>query len=227
MAAEPLAIEAVGLRRTHVRDGYELRSLDDVSLTVAPEEIVAVTGPSGSGKSTLLFILAGLDRPDEGTVRLAGVDWSDLEGDERARVRRRICGFISQGMALLPQATAAENVEAPLLFDALDPDVRRERVSAALDAVGLGSHGPKLPDQLSGGELQRVAIARALVMAPHVILADEPTASLDSENAQAVARLLVGAARERSAAVVLVTHDPAVARHADRIVHLRSGRVAE
>jgi putative ABC transport system ATP-binding protein len=219
------AIEAEGLTRTHGSGSALVRSLEGVSIVVAPREIVAVTGPSGSGKSTLLFLLAGLDEPDEGAVRVAGTDWRSLEGSARARFRRRTCGFIAQGMALLPQATAMENVEVPLLLDGIEPAERRDRAAAALERVGLGDHGAKLPDQLSGGEQQRASIARALVSEPTVILADEPTASLDSENAQAVARLLVDAAREHGAAVVLVTHDPTVARHADRVVRLASGRV--
>jgi putative ABC transport system ATP-binding protein len=183
-------------------------------------------GPSGSGKSTLLYLLGGLDLPDGGVVRLGGVDWQTLRGSDRARFLRRSCGFIVQGLALLPQATAAENVEVPLLLEGVEQGERGARVAAALDRVGLGGHGPQLTDELSGGEQQRVSIARALVLGPAVVLADEPTGSLDSATAQVVTQLLVDAARERGAAVVLVTHDPAVARHADRVVNLHSGRVA-
>jgi putative ABC transport system ATP-binding protein len=225
MTAETPAVEAVGLTRTHALGEHVVRSLDGVSLRVAPGETVAVTGPSGSGKSTLLFLLAGLDRPDDGVARVAGVDWSTLRGRERAAFRRRACGFVAQGSGLLPQATAAENVELPLLLAGLEPDERRARVATALARVGLADHAAKLPDQLSGGEQQRVAIARALVGRPAAVLADEPTGSLDSVTAQQVAGLLVAAAREDGAAVVLVTHDPAIAAHADRAVALHSGRV--
>jgi ABC-type lipoprotein export system ATPase subunit len=200
--------------------------LVDVSLTVTPGEIVAVTGPSGSGKSTLLALLAGLDRPDAGTASLAGVDWATLHGRARAQFRRRTCGFLAQGMVLLPQATAAENLEVPLLLDGTHAAERARRVGAALAGVGLTEHATKLPDQLSGGQQQRVAIARALVVEPVVVLADEPTATLDSAAAQVIAGALVAAAREHGSAVVLVTHDRAVAAHADRIVELRSGRTA-
>jgi putative ABC transport system ATP-binding protein len=182
-------------------------------------------GPSGSGKTTLLFLLAGLDQPDEGTVRVAGVDWHALEGAERAAFGRRACGFVAQGAGVLPQATAAENIEVPLLLDDVDRVERAERVSAALERVGLAAHAAKLPDQLSGGEQQRVAIARALVGKPALVLADEPTGSLDSETAQEVVRLLVESTIERGAAAVLVTHDLAVAAHADRVVELHSGRL--
>jgi putative ABC transport system ATP-binding protein len=183
-------------------------------------------GPSGSGKSTLLNLLAGLDLPDAGVVRLTGVDWQTLHGTARARFRRRNCGFIVQGMALLPQATAAENVEVPLLLDGVEAGERGRRVADALERVGLAGHAAQLTDELSGGEQQRVAIARALVLEPAVVLADEPTGSLDSVTAQSVTRLLVAAAMERDAAVVLVTHDPAVAQHAHRVVTLHSGGMA-
>jgi ABC-type lipoprotein export system ATPase subunit len=182
-------------------------------------------GPSGSGKSTLLHLLAGLDVPDAGVVRLIGVDWQTLYGAARAGFRRRTCGFIVQGMALLPQATAAENVEVPLLLDGVEIADRRRRVDDILYRLGLADHAGQLTDELSGGEQQRVAIARALVLEPAVVFADEPTGSLDSVTAQTVTRLLVSAAMERDAAVVLVTHDPAVAQHAHRIVALHSGGV--
>ena len=202
-----------------------MRALDAVSFRVARSEVVAVVGPSGSGKSTLLFLLAGLDRPDKGRVSIAGTDWQTLEGTARARFRRRTCGFVAQGMALLPQATAAENVEVPLLLDGVAPEERERRVKESLERVGLTAEALKLPDQLSGGQQQRVAIARALVNEPAVVLADEPTGNLDSSTGQAVVRLLLEAARERDAAVVLVTHDPAISAHADRVVALHSGRI--
>jgi putative ABC transport system ATP-binding protein len=200
-------------------------ALDGVSITVEVGEVVAVMGPSGSGKSTLLSLIGGLDIPDRGVVRLAGIDWQALPAARRPSFFRRTCGFIPQGLALLPQATAAENVEVPLLLVGGQPAERGRRALEALDRVGLAAHARKLPDQLSGGEQQRVSIARALVHEPAVILADEPTASLDSVTAQAVTRLLVETALERGASVLLVTHDPAVAAHADRIVRLHFGRV--
>jgi ABC-type lipoprotein export system ATPase subunit len=225
MSAEGPVAEAVGLTRSYRVGGTAVSALDDVSLTIEAGEIVAVTGPSGSGKSTLLYLLAGLDRPDRGTARVAGVDWATLDGDDRARFRRRACGFVAQGLTLLPQATAGENVEVPLLLDGAGPGERAQKVAEALDRVGLGGHAAKLPDQLSGGEQQRVAIARALVNGPALLLADEPTGSLDSGTGQSVARLLTAAAHEQGTAVLLVTHDPAVARHAQRVITLRSGRV--
>jgi len=225
MVPEAPAIEALMLTRTYRGGGHEVRGVDSVSLAAARGEVVAVTGPSGSGKSTLLFLLGGLDTPDEGHVRVAGVDWAMLRGRARARFRRRTCGFIVQDLALLPQATAAENVEVPLLLDGIEPAARDRRVAGALERVGLAQHSVKLTDQLSGGQQQRVAIARALVAEPAVVLADEPTGSLDSVTAQDIVRLLVAAARERDAAVVMVTHDPTVAAHADRVVAMHSGRI--
>jgi putative ABC transport system ATP-binding protein len=227
MSTEAPAVLAHGLsRRYALGAGEPVTGLEDVTLTLGRGEIVAVVGPSGSGKSTLLYLLGGLDRPDAGSVRVDGVDWSELAGDARARFRRRACGFVVQGFALLPQATAAENVELPLLLDGIAGGERARRVTQALADVGLVGHGGKLPDQLSGGEQQRVAIARALVVEPTVVLADEPTGNLDSENGQAITRLLVAQARGLGAAVALVTHDPAVAAHADRVVELHSGRIA-
>lgn len=222
---DALAVDATELTRIHVDGKRELHSLSGVSLTVAHGEVVAVMGPSGSGKTTLLHLLGGLDYPDRGSVRLVGVDWQTLHGEARARFRRRTCGFVVQGNALLPQATVAENVDVPLMLDGVDTAERRDRVTEALERVGLANEAGKLPDQLSGGQHQRVAIARALVNNPAVVLADEPTGSLDSKTAETVVRLLLEAARHGSAAIVLVTHDPVVAACADRVVRLRSGRI--
>ena len=219
------ALEAVGLNRTYGGGVQNFAALKNVSLTVSRGEVVAVMGPSGSGKSTLLFILAGLDQPDAGSVKLANTSWASLRGSTRAQFRRRNCGFIAQGLSLLPQATAAENVEVPLLFEGIDGLQRSRRVSEALERVGLTKLAGSLTDELSGGEQQRVAIARALVLRPAVVLADEPTGSLDSVTAQSVIKYLVEEAKERESAVILVTHDPAIARHANRIVTMHAGEL--
>ena len=226
MPNEPTpVVEATGLTRNYAAAGHRPPALDRVSLRVERGEIVALVGPSGSGKSTLLYLLGGLDLPDAGSVKLTGVDWQSLHGSARARFRRQTCSFIVQGLSLLPQATAAENIEVPLLLAGVDAKDRRRRVASALERVGLAGHAAQLTDQLSGGEQQRVAIARALVLKPAVVLADEPTGSLDSLNAQVVTQLLVAAAEEHGTAVVLVTHDPAVARHAHRTVTMQSGKL--
>ena len=220
------ALEAIRVSRNFGRGGQVLAALKEVSISVARGEVLAIMGPSGSGKSTLLYALAGLDQPDSGTVKLAGTDWSSLVGADRAGFRRRNCGFIAQGMTLLPQATAAENIEAPLLLDGAPVAERARRVAQALERVAMIKLADSLTDELSGGEQQRVAIARALVLEPSVVLADEPTGSLDAATAQIIGRLLVAAATERGAAVVLVTHDPAIARHATRIITMNSGALA-
>ncbi len=228
MASEQPAVTAVELTRVHGGSGDRaVHALERVSLTVERGEVVALIGPSGSGKSTLLFLLGGLDVPDCGSVVVAGTDWETLHGRERAAFRRRVCGFIAQSSTLLPQATAAENVEVPLLLDGVDRAERISRVAEALDRVDLAGEAAKLPDQLSGGQQQRVAVARALVAGPALVLADEPTGNLDSATGQTVTRLLVAAASERNAGVVLVTHDPAVAAHADRTLELHSGHLTD
>lgn len=218
-----IVIRAENLNRTYGSNSLAPPALRDVSLDVQRGEAISIMGPSGSGKSTLLFILAGLDKPDTGAVHINGVDWQNLDDKARAQFRRHNCGFIAQGLSLLPQATAAENVEVPLLLDGVPIAERRLRVLESLQQVGLAEHGWQLTDQLSGGEQQRVAIARALVLNPAVVLADEPTGSLDSINGLHITRLLISAAKERNAAVVIVTHDPAVAQHADRTVTMHSG----
>lgn len=220
------ALEVVGVMRSYGQGGRVFSALTNISLSVAAGEILGLMGPSGSGKSTLLYVLGGLDEPSGGTIKLAGIDWNTLAGTERARFRRRNCGFIAQGMTLLPQATAAENVEVPLLLEGIERQERVRRVGKALERVGLTHLAASLTDELSGGEQQRVAVARALVLEPRVVLADEPTGSLDAKTAQTIAQLLVAAAAETGAAVVLVTHDPAIARHASRIITLNSGVLA-
>ncbi len=225
MQAEPPAVEAVDVSRTYTGTGAPVRGLDHVSMTVAKGEVVAVMGPSGSGKSTLLFLLGGLDQPDGGRIRVAGVDWTTLQGKERARFRRRACGFIVQGMALLSQATAAENVDVPLVLDGVPLDERRRRVAEALERVGLTLEADKLTDQLSGGQHQRVSIARALVNEPAVVLADEPTGSLDDAHARVILGELRGLVRERGTSVILVTHRAEAAAEADRALRLDAGRL--
>ena len=222
---EPV-LDAKHVSRHYGQGANAFSALNNVSLAVTSGEILALMGPSGSGKSTLLYILAGLDDPTGGTVTLVGTRWTTLSGKDRARFRRHNSGFIAQGMTLLPQATAAENVEVPLLLEGIARAERMRRVEKALDEVGLADLAASLTDELSGGEQQRVAIARALVLEPRVVLADEPTGSLDAQTAQIIARLLVAAAAKTGAAVVLVTHDPAIAQHADRIITLNSGVLA-
>ena len=197
--------------------------LDGVTLEVPPGQFVAVTGPSGSGKSTLLGLIAGLDQPTAGSVRLCGVELGGLREDALAHLRLAKIGYVFQSFHLIPTLTALENVAVPLeLAGAPDPLVRAR---ALLADVGLADRVTHYPAQLSGGEQQRVALARAFANEPALLLADEPTGNLDSATGAQIIDLLVARNRRQGATLVLVTHDPDLARHADRIVELRDGRV--
>ena len=222
---EAPVVVARDLHRDYGSGRSQVHGLAGVSLDLSAGEVVAVMGPSGCGKTTLLHVIGGLDDPKHGDVEVAGVRWRTLRGAGRAAARRKTCGFIFQTLALLPAATAAENIEVPLVLDHVPAQERRRRVVEALDSVAMTDEADHLPDQLSGGQQQRVGIARALVNRPALLLADEPTGSLDSSTAQAVARLLVETAARHGTAVLLVTHDPAVARHADRTLWMHSGRL--
>ncbi len=200
-----------------------LTILDDVDLRLDAGEFVAIVGPSGSGKSTLLALMAGLDRPTSGVVRLQGRAIQDLDEDALALLRRRAIGFVFQSYQLLQNLTARENVLLPLeLTGVADPGARADEL---LDAVGLADRGHHYPAQLSGGEQQRVALARAFAPRPPVLLADEPTGNLDSATGEKILALLEDLRRRFNTTLVLVTHDPAIAGRADRQVHLRDGRV--
>lgn len=222
---EPL-LRATGVHRTYGSTRNQVRAVAGISLDVYAGEVLALMGPSGCGKSTLLALLGGLDVPDAGDVAVRGRDWASFSARGRAEFRREQCGYIFQNLALLPAATAYENVEAPLLLAGVAAAERTRAVSDILAAVGMTEQGAHLPDQLSGGQQQRIGIARALVHRPALVFADEPTGSLDSANAQEVTRVLVATAAQRGTAVVLVTHDPAVATHASRVLHLQSGVLA-
>ena len=191
----------------------------NVSLQVAAGEFVAIVGESGVGKSTLLNCLAGLDSWDEGTVAVAGTDLATLDDEARALLRRRQVGFVFQAFHVLPHLDVAQNVALPLLLLRQPDD---DRVQEMLNAVGLAGLGPRLPQQLSGGQLQRVAIARALVHRPAFLLADEPTGNLDPTTAARVMDVLLAQTREHGAALVLVTHSATAAARADRVLHLTS-----
>ncbi|MBM4220374.1 MAG: ABC transporter ATP-binding protein [Gammaproteobacteria bacterium] len=199
--------------------------LDHLDLRVAQGELVAIVGESGSGKSTLLNLIAGLDQPDAGSIRIDGQDLASLDDDARTRLRRAQLGFVFQSFHILPHLRIGQNIELPLVLLGIDAGERRQRVAELLDAVGLADRVGSLPRQLSGGELQRVAVARALVHRPVLVLADEPTGNLDAETAALVMRLLAAQIRGRGAAGVLVTHSAAAAALADRVLLLRQGHL--
>jgi ABC-type lipoprotein export system ATPase subunit len=205
-----------------------VRGLRGVSLEVARGERLVLFGKPGSGKSTLLHLLGGLDRPSAGRIDVEGRELTRLSGTELARYRLETVGMVFQSFHLVPWRTAADNVELPLVFAGVAPRERRRLAGQALEAVGLSHRARHKPTELSGGEQQRVAIARALINRPPVLLADEPTGNLDSENAAAVVGLLDAHAREHRATVVLVTHDEELAaRFADRVLRMRDGLLAD
>ncbi|HMB54494.1 MAG TPA: ABC transporter ATP-binding protein [Thermoanaerobaculia bacterium] len=220
---EAPTIELTGVSRRLPSGGRMLTIVDAVDLTVGRGESLAVLGPSGSGKSTLLALMAGLDRPDEGEVRIDGEEIQRLSEDRLARLRRDKIGFVFQSFQLLSNLTARENVLLPLeLVRSRDAGGRADELLAA---VGLGERGHHYPSQLSGGEQQRVALARAFGPRPPILLADEPTGNLDSATGARVLDLLSELRRAEGTTLVVVTHDPAVAARADRRVHLLDGRV--
>jgi ABC-type lipoprotein export system ATPase subunit len=202
----------------------EVRALDGVTMRVAEGEIVTVMGPSGSGKSTLLHLIGALDRPTSGQVIVAGQDLATVKRLDR--FRNRTVGFVFQLHNLIPTLTALENVEVPLYEQRIGARARRRRAAEVLELVGLGDRLKHLPGQLSGGQRQRVAIARALVNDPALLLADEPTGDLDSQRAEEIMEVARRLNRELGTTLVVVTHDPAVARRTDRIIELDSGRIA-
>lgn len=202
-----------------------LTILEEVSLGVERGASLAIVGASGSGKTTLLGLLAGLDRPSSGTVVLAGEDLGALDEEARARLRRRMVGFVFQSFHLLPALNAEENVMLPLELEGLDD--ARERAGSVLAAVGLGKRLHHYPHQLSGGEQQRVALARAFVHGPKLLFADEPTGNLDQRTGAAVSDLLFDLNREHQTTLVLVSHDLGLASRCARTLRLRDGRVVE
>ena len=223
MQTSPL-IEVDQVHRTLTAGERQLKILRGISFSVAAGEWVALTGPSGSGKSTLLGILAGLDRPSQGSVRLEGLEISHLSEARLARFRNQEIGVVFQAFYLIPTMTAQENVEAPLYVGPR----RREAAELAhrmLNLVGLGGRLHHLPHQLSGGEQQRVAIARALVCGPRLLLADEPTGNLDSASSEQVLALIQQLRRQFKLTVIMVTHDSQVAAYADRRLRLVDGRL--
>jgi putative ABC transport system ATP-binding protein len=216
-------LSARGIGKTVKSGDSDLVILRDIDLEVTPGEALAVLGASGSGKSTLLAILAGLDTPSAGSVALDGVELFSLDEDARAALRARLMGFVFQSFQLLPGWTALENVMLPL--ELLEKDEAEKLAKDMLGRVGLGERLHHYPRHLSGGEQQRVALARAFVMRPKLLLADEPTGSLDAASGEAVIELLFGMNREYGATLVMVTHDESLAARCHRRMRLAGGRV--
>jgi putative ABC transport system ATP-binding protein len=220
-------ISCAGLTRRYGGGAIEpVVAVDHVDLEVRPGSFVAVEGPSGSGKTTLLGLLAGLEMPDAGSITVLGHDLARLSGAERARLRQRRIGIIFQSFGLIASLPVLENVGLPLLLADVPGAERDGRSRAVLEEVGLGHAIGARVDELSGGERQRVGVARALVIEPALVLADEPTGSLDEDNAASVLELLSDAVRRRGASLVLVTHDPVSAARADDRYAMRDGRLA-
>jgi len=205
----------------------QVAALRGVSTRIEAGEFVAIMGPSGSGKSTLLTILGGVEFPTSGQVLLEGVDLASLSDDNRTKLRRRRLGFIFQSFNLLPNLSAEENVALPLQLDGLKTAEAFQRASEALDLVEMLPRKTHLPSALSGGEQQRVAVARALAIRPALLLADEPTGNLDSRQSKRISSLLERLVRERGQTIVMVTHDPSVARVAQRIIAIRDGEIEQ
>ena len=213
--------------RVYTIGKVETQALRGVSLSIESGEFTALVGPSGSGKTTLLQLFGCLDQPSTGKVYINGRDVSQLNRNQRADLRRGTIGFIFQFFALIPTLTAYENVEMPLLLAGRSQEERRARVQQLLDSVGLADRADHRPDQLSGGEQQRVTVARALAGGPTLILADEPTANLDTANGEQVMTTMTRLNQETGVTFVFATHDPRVIGYARRVVTLRDGLVAE
>ena len=205
----------------------ETRALDGVTLSIEEGEFTTLVGPSGSGKTTMLQLMGCLDKPTSGVVKIGGQDIAELNANQRADLRRERIGFIFQFFALVPVLTAYENVELPLLLNDVKSGERAERVKGLLESVGMTDRANHRPDQLSGGEQQRVAIARALAPNPLLVLADEPTANLDTANGTQAMEIMKRLNEETGTAFVFATHDPRVVSYARRVVKLQDGRIVD
>ena len=220
-------IELENVTKVYQMGEVEVRALCGLSLTVSAGEMLSIMGPSGSGKSTLMNIIGCLDQPTAGTYRLEGRDVGLLNDDKLAEIRNRRIGFVFQTFNLLARTTALDNVMLPRIYAGVGRAKRREQARDALASVGLADRMTHTPNELSGGQQQRVAIARALVNDPAILLADEPTGNLDSVSGGEVVALLQALNRERGITVIMVTHDPNIARHTERIVFLYDGLVTD
>ena len=218
------AIRAEDLWKTYEMGSEQVQALRGVSVDIRRGEYVAIMGPSGSGKSTLMNLIGCLDTPTSGKYWLAGRLVSELDDDELAYIRNKKIGFVFQTFNLLPRATALHNVELPLIYSGTPAEERLAKAKRALEAIDLGSRMLHKSNELSGGQRQRVAIARALVNSPSIVLADEPTGNLDSKTGKEIMSLFSRLHKEGNT-IILITHEHAIAQHADRILHIRDGKV--
>jgi putative ABC transport system ATP-binding protein len=218
-------IELAGVTKVYGQGQAALHALQGVDLRIDEGEFVAVMGPSGSGKSTVMNILGCLDVPTSGSYRFRGARVEELSRNQRALIRRNFLGFVFQGYNLLARTSALENVELPLIYRGEPARGRHAKARAALEAVGLTGWEAHTPAELSGGQEQRVSIARAIVIQPALLLADEPTGNLDSHRSREIMELLVALNKDKRITVLMVTHEPEMARYARRIVHFRDGKV--
>jgi putative ABC transport system ATP-binding protein len=218
-------VQIQGLSKIFQRDSFSVAALEDIDLTLESGEFLCLMGPSGSGKTTLLNIIAGIDRPTKGQLRVLGEDVAQMSEDRLATWRNVHVGFVFQTFNLIPVLTAYENVELPLMLTKLSSGARQEHVLAALKLVGLEDRIHHYPRQLSGGQEQRVAIARAIVTDPTLLMADEPTGDLDAHSAEEVLDILTRLNRDFKKTIIMVTHDPRAARHATVTRHLEKGQL--
>jgi putative ABC transport system ATP-binding protein len=224
-AQAPIVVEMRDIYKIYGSGTAEVRALDGVNLTIRAGEFVAIMGPSGSGKSTCMNILGCLDVPSSGEYRFRGVEVGGLDRDELALLRRNFMGFVFQSFNLLPRVSALGNVELPLIYEGVRPSRRRQLAMQALTNVGLAGRVHATSAQLSGGQQQRVAIARALVTEPPVLLADEPTGNLDTVMAGEIMKELVSIREQRGITILMVTHEPEIARYADRVLFFTDGKL--
>ena len=227
LSSMPAFIEATDLRKTYHVGKIEVPALRGVSFAVQKGEFVSVVGPSGSGKSTLFYLLGGLTRADSGHVIVDGADFAKLSDAERTRMRKRKIGFVFQKFNLLPTLDARTNIEMAREIAGTNGDKDNAYLNKIIGLLGLEKRLPHRPSELSGGEQQRVALARALVNKPAIVLADEPTGNLDTENSDIVLKMLRHSNRELGQTVLMITHNPEAAAYGDRIIHMRDGQIAE
>lgn len=220
-------IEITNLVKHYKLGGELVKAVDDISFVVEDSEMISIIGPSGSGKSTLMHIIGGLDTPQEGSIKVDGMDLASMKKSQLAKYRNKKIGFVFQTFNLQSHLTAEENVELPLVFAGIPKKKRRAMAKESLIKVGLGDRLKHKPNELSGGQRQRVSIARALVNSPSIILADEPTGNLDSKTGDIILQLLKDLNKQQKVTLIIVTHDEYVAKSCERIIQIKDGKISD